>query len=176
LRSDDVLATAASSTPFVDPVPYPVKKASGPSGCTGDPIRDLGRGIYPPLLADKGLAAALEAQARKALIPVSIEADGVGRYPPEVEAAVYFCCLEALQNVGKYADATNAIVRLTGGVATLTFEVVDDGRGFDPNTTGYGSGLQGTADRLAAIGGTLEVRSTPGTGATVFGRVSVADV
>ena len=68
-------------------------------------LRDLARGIYPPLLADKGLATALEAQARKAVVPVTVEADGVGRFPADVESAVYFSCLEALQNVAKYADA-----------------------------------------------------------------------
>ena len=67
-------------------------------------LRDLARGIYPPLLADKGLAAALESQARKSSVPVSVEPDGIGRYPQEAEAAVYFSCLEALQNVAKYAD------------------------------------------------------------------------
>ena len=71
-------------------------------------LRDLARGIYPPLLADKGLGAALEAQARKAAVPVTVETDGVGRYPQEMEAAVYFCCLEALQNVAKYAEASAA--------------------------------------------------------------------
>ena len=78
-------------------------------------LRDLARGIYPPLLADQGLAAALEAQARKSRSRVDVEADGVGRYPQEVEAAVYFCCLEALQNVAKYAEASHGDVRLADG-------------------------------------------------------------
>ncbi len=134
-------------------------------------LRDLARGIYPPLLADKGLAAALEAQARKVAVPVSIDADGVVRYPQEIEAAVYFCCLEALQNVGKYAGATRAKLLLAEADGQLMFEVSDDGAGFDPADTGYGTGLQGMADRLDAIGGTLEVRSAPGEGATVAGRV-----
>ncbi len=69
-------------------------------------LRDLARGIYPPLLADKGLPAALEAQGRKSGLPVTLRADGVGRYPQAVEAAVYFSCLEALQNVAKYAEAS----------------------------------------------------------------------
>ena len=77
-----------------------------------DDLRDLARGIYPPLLADKGLAVALEAQGRKAAVPTTIEPDGVGRYPREVEAAVYFCALEAMQNIAKYADARSATVRL----------------------------------------------------------------
>jgi signal transduction histidine kinase len=147
-------------------------------------LRDLARGIYPPLLADKGLAAALEAQVRKVSIPVSVEADGdgdgdgvgVGRYPQEVEAAVYFCCLEALQNVGKYAEATKADVRLTGGAGALAFQVVDDGCGFDQTKTGYGTGLQGMADRLEAIGGRLEVISAHGAGTTISGLVVVTEV
>ena len=110
----------------------------------------------PPLLADKGLAEALEAQARKVPIPVSIDADSVGRYPHEIEAAVYFCCLEALQNVAKYAGASTVGIRLDADDALLRFEVHDDGAGFDPASTGYGTGLQGMADRLAAVGGSLE--------------------
>jgi signal transduction histidine kinase len=138
-------------------------------------LRDLARGIYPPLLADKGLGVALEGQARKASIPVEISTDGAGRYPQDTEAAVYFCCLEALQNVQKYANASRAVVRLAHGDGYLTFEVADDGAGFDPGVTGYGTGLQGMADRLDAIGGTLEVRSRPGDGTTVTGTVPVAE-
>ncbi|MDP9297261.1 MAG: histidine kinase, partial [Actinomycetota bacterium] len=134
-------------------------------------LRDLARGIYPPLLADKGLAAALEAQARKSPVPITVEPDGIGRYPQEAEAAVYFSCLEALQNVAKYAEATSATVRLAAGDGELRFEVVDDGRGFDPAATGYGTGLQGIADRLAALGGEVGVRSAAGKGTTVTGRV-----
>ncbi|MFL5736857.1 MAG: histidine kinase [Actinomycetota bacterium] len=134
-------------------------------------LRDLARGIYPPLLADKGLGAALEGQARKASIPVEISTDGTGRYPQEVEAAVYFCCLEALQNVQKYADASAARISLEQSDDVLRFEVTDDGAGFDPAATGYGTGLQGMADRLDAIGGTPEVRSETGRGTTIIGSV-----
>jgi signal transduction histidine kinase len=136
-------------------------------------LRDLARGIYPPLLADKGLGAALESQARKSIVPVTVETVGIGRYPQETEAAVYFSCLEALQNLAKYADASAAAVRLAQTDGTLTFEVTDDGRGFDPVTASRGSGLQGIADRLAALGGKLTVRSTPGNGTTVAGRLPV---
>ena len=138
-------------------------------------LRDLARGIYPPLLADKGLPAALESQARKSTIPVSVESDGVGRYPQEAEAAVYFSCLEALQNVAKYAEASVATVRLAQTNGELTFEVSDDGRGFDPDAAERGTGLQGIADRLAALGGTLDVRSAPGEGATLVGSIPVAE-
>jgi signal transduction histidine kinase len=139
-------------------------------------LRDLARGIYPPLLADQGLAAALTAQARKATLPVDVEADGIGRYPQDTEAAVYFCCLEALQNVAKYADATSVGVRLSAGDGLLAFEVEDDGKGFDPERTPMGSGLQNMADRLAALGGSLEVRSRPGEGVILAGRLPARPV
>jgi signal transduction histidine kinase len=133
-------------------------------------LRDLARGIYPPLLADRGLAAALEAQARKAPMPVAVEVDASRRYAREAEAAAYFCCLEALQNVAKYAGATSATVRLALGEGSIVFEVVDDGVGFDP-ATARGSGLQGMSDRLDALGGQLRVTSAPGRGASVSGRI-----
>jgi signal transduction histidine kinase len=139
-------------------------------------LRDLARGIYPPLLADQGLAAALRSQARKAAVPVEVEPDGIGRYPAETEAAVYFSCLEALQNVAKYAEASSATVRLSQSNGSLTFEVADDGRGFDPGAAERGSGLQGMADRLAALGGTLTVRSAPGEGTTIAGVLPVEAV
>ena len=138
-------------------------------------LRDLARGIYPPLLADKGLAAALESQARKVSVPVEVAPDGVGRYPQEVEAAIYFCCLEALQNIAKYADASSVHVRLSHEGGRLAFEVRDDGRGFDAATVSRGIGLQGMTDRLEAIGGELEVVSAPGAGTRVAGSVPVGE-
>jgi signal transduction histidine kinase len=136
-------------------------------------LRDLARGIYPPLLADQGLAAALESQARKAALPVTVEPDGIGRYPQEAEAAAYFCVLEALQNVSKYAGASTAVVRLAEEGGGLVFAVSDDGRGFDPATTPRGSGLQNMADRLDALGGRFEIVSRPNEGATVTGWIPV---
>ncbi len=134
-------------------------------------LRDLARGIYPQLLADKGLAAALESQARKATLPVSVEADGIGRYSQEVEGAVYFCVLEALQNVQKYAGAGTATVRLLEDDTTLRFEVEDDGDGFDTATVKKGSGLTNMSDRLDALGGAVTVDSTPGHGARLRGTL-----
>ena len=139
-------------------------------------LRDLARGIYPPLLADKGLGAALESQARKSPVPVSVEIDGIGRYAQETEAAVYFSCLEALQNIAKYADASAATIRLGRSNGSLTFDVTDDGVGFDPAAASHGTGLQGIADRLDALGGELTVRSAPGKGTTVAGRLPVGAV
>jgi signal transduction histidine kinase len=134
-------------------------------------LRELARGIYPPLLADLGLRAALEAQARKAALPVTVEAPGLGRYPQKIEAAVYFCVLEALQNAAKYARASAARVTLCPDGQWLAFTVEDDGQGFDPGITPRGTGLQGVADRLGALGGTADVTSAPGHGTRVTGRV-----
>ena len=138
-------------------------------------LRDLARGIYPPLLADKGLAAALENQARKAAVPTTVETDSVGRYPQEIEATIYFCTLEALNNVAKYAEASRAVVRLSQRNGHIEFAVEDDGQGFDPSAGTYGTGLQGMADRLDAVGGELRVESAPGSGSTITGRVPVED-
>jgi signal transduction histidine kinase len=134
-------------------------------------LRDLARGIYPPLLADKGLPAALEGHARKVHLPVTVEAGVLGRYPQEIEAAVYFCCLEALQNVAKYAGASKATVQLIDDDGWLTFVVNDDGVGFDPAGTPLGTGLQGMGDRLDALGGSLDVSSRPAEGTTLTGRI-----
>ena len=134
-------------------------------------LRELAHGIYLPLLADLGLPAALEARARKAALPVTVEAPAVGRYSQDVEAALYFCVLEALQNVAKYAQATVARVSLGHEGQCLTFTVEDDGKGFDQATTPLGTGLQGISDRVAALGGTIEITSAPGRGTRVTGRV-----
>jgi signal transduction histidine kinase len=148
-------------------------QAEGEIGQALEDLRDLARGIYPPLLVDQGLTAALTAQARRAPLPIEVSAEGVARYPQDQEAAVYFCVLEALQNVSKYAGGSRATVRLSQTDHTLAFEVEDDGVGFDPSATSFGTGLQGMADRLAALGGSLEVQSRPGAGTTVTGRLPV---
>ena len=119
-----------------------------------DDLRALARGIYPPLLADQGLGAAVRAQAGRAPLPVLVEADGIGRYRREAEATAYFCILEALQNVAKYARASTARVTLSCPDGHLDFTVTDDGDGFDAAKPTAGTGLQGMADRLAAVGGT----------------------
>ena len=136
-----------------------------------DTLRDLARGIYPPLLADRGLEAALEAQARKATLPVAVEATGLGRYPQDVEAAVYFCTMEMLQNVQKYAGATSARVTVVDDGRQLSFSVVDDGAGFDVAQVKRGAGLQNMEDRLDSLGGALDIVSAPGHGTTVSGRL-----
>ncbi|MDQ3209818.1 MAG: sensor histidine kinase, partial [Actinomycetota bacterium] len=134
-------------------------------------LRDLARGIYPPLLADRGLQAALEAQARKAVVPTTVRVDGVGRYPQDVESAVYFSVLEAMNNIAKYAEAAGIEISLAQRNGSLEFGVRDDGRGFDIAATSQGTGLQGIVDRIDAIGGTLVIESSPGVGTSVSGSV-----
>jgi signal transduction histidine kinase len=136
-----------------------------------DTLRDLARGIYPPLLADQGLVAALEAQARKSPIDVSLEGS-VERFDQEIEAAVYFCCLEALQNIAKYANASRATIGLERTNGHLTFRVADDGVGFEPSAA-HGSGLTNMRDRLEALGGSLGVESAPERGTTIRGAIPV---
>ncbi|HTT53314.1 MAG TPA: histidine kinase [Streptosporangiaceae bacterium] len=135
-------------------------------------LRELARGIYPPLLADQGLAAAVRARAGQAPGPVEVSTDGVGRYPPEIETAVYFCCVEAVQNAARHAPGSAVRVSLAGSGAEVTFSVTDDGRGFDPATaTAAGTGLRNMSDRLSALGGSCQVDSCPGGGTTVTGRI-----
>ena len=136
-------------------------------------LRELARGVFPPLLADQGLTAAIDAQSRRSAVPVRVEADGIERYPQDIETAVYFCTLEALQNAAKYADAGQITVRLVQDDGELVLSVRDDGRGFDPALTPLGAGLQNMADRLAALGGRLIVRSRAGGGTTIEGRIPV---
>jgi signal transduction histidine kinase len=137
-------------------------------------LRDLARGIYPPLLADKGLAAALDAHAKRLSIPVSVDVDGVGRYPQEIEFALYFCALEALNNVSKYAHASHVDIRLRQGDHGIVLEIADDGIGFDPGSVAEGTGIRGMSDRLEAVGGRIEIRTAPGEGTTVTAVANVA--
>jgi signal transduction histidine kinase len=168
----NLLERLAAHVPEADRLTAGLQRLRDMLGGALDDLRDLARGIYPPLLADRGLVAALDAQARKAAVTTVVEARGVERYDQQVEAAVYFCALEALQNVAKYADATSTVVRLAASNGRLSFEVADDGRGFEPGVA-RGSGLQGMADRLDAIGGRLEIESEPGRGTVVRGIIDI---
>ena len=135
-------------------------------------LRDLAHGIYPPLLADKGLSAALGSAARRAVLPVTVSADGLARSAPEAEATVYFCVLEALQNAGKYAgEGASVRVEVREEEGSLAFDVSDDGAGFDVSTRDAGAGFTNMLDRLGALGGTLRVESAPGKGTVVSGVV-----
>jgi signal transduction histidine kinase len=132
-------------------------------------LDDLAGGLYPPELAEAGVVPALTAAFRRSPIPVQLTSDGVGRWPPDLEGAVYFACLEAVQNALKYARATRVDVQIRHVDRTVTFTVGDDGAGFDPAASDTGSGLQGMADRMATVGGGIAVTSSPGSGTTVSG-------
>ncbi len=140
-----------------------------------DTLRSLALGIYPPLLEEQGIAAALAAQYLRSSLPVRMEADGIGRYPIELEAAVYFCTLEALQNAAKYAHASAITISFRERGGALEFSVADDGIGFDPDSNGTGTGIQGIRDRISVFGGDAEVESSPGRGTTVRGRVPLLE-
>jgi signal transduction histidine kinase len=141
-----------------------------------DTLRALALGIYPPLLEEQGIAPALAAQYVRSGLPVRMEADGTGRYPIEIEAAVYFAALEALQNAAKYAHANEITIAIAADDGALRFSVRDDGVGFDPAAAGGGSGLAGIRDRLAVFGGDATIESSPGKGTIVRGRVPISEV
>jgi len=130
-------------------------------------LRDVARGIYPPLLESEGLAAALSAQARRADLSVTVLDRAGVRYPREVEATAYFCAVEALNNAVRHAHAEHAHIELDGTDSTLTVTVTDDGDGFDADTTMHGSGLTHMTDRADATGGTMTVISRRGHGTTI---------
>jgi signal transduction histidine kinase len=139
-----------------------------------DELRNLAHGIYPPLLMDQGLAAALGSAAQRATIPTRVEAGSLGRYPSEVEAAAYFCCLEALQNAMKHAGPEASVaVRVWEEAGALRFAVTDDGAGLDPAAKATGTGFVNMRDRLGAIGGSLQVESAPGAGTSILGVIPV---
>ncbi len=134
-------------------------------------LRNLAHGIYPPLLVDAGLGPALRAAGDRSPLAVDVVAEGIGRYPGDVEAAVYFCCLEALQNAAKHAAGARVTIRLLEEAGGLRFEVIDDGPGFDADVAGRGQGFTNMADRLGAIGGSVRWTSEPGQGAKVAGAL-----
>jgi len=140
-------------------------------------LRALAHGIYPPLLVDRGIEEALRSAASRAALPTEVTASGLGRYSPEEEAAVYFCCMEALQNAGKYAgDGATIAVRVWEDAGAVSFEVNDTGKGFDSATSRpKGAGFVNMRDRVGAIGGSVTVRSKPGEGTTVSGRIPIAN-
>jgi signal transduction histidine kinase/plastocyanin len=141
-------------------------------------LRDLARGIFPPLLSDRGLATALEAQVRKMGSPATLQFDPAvvaARFAQETEAAAYFCCLEALANAQKHAGAAALSLTLARRDGWLEFVIEDAGLGFDPASPSDGSGLQNMRDRLEALGGSLEVASAPGAGTRIVGRLPIAE-
>ncbi len=136
-----------------------------------DEVRSLAGGIYPTLLARTGLVNALRAAAREASVPAIVQAQAVKRHPPELEAALYFCCSEALQNACKHARGATRITISICEDRELHFEVRDDGAGFDLSRTPRGAGLANLGDRMGAVGGSVRVQSAPGDGTVVSGSV-----
>jgi signal transduction histidine kinase len=136
-------------------------------------LRDLAHGIYPQVLTSDGLAAALRKAAGDG-VTVSGE---IQRHAPEIEAAVYFCCLEAMQNASKYGgDGLTVHVSLSDDAGELRFEVSDEGAGFDPSSVNGSAGLQNMADRIGALGGELTIESAPGQGTRVVGGVPISNL
>ena len=139
-------------------------------------LRDLARGIFPPLLADKGVVAALEAHIRKVGANAEVHATPAfagRRFDADIEACLYFCALQAIQNVMRHAGNTACIVDLEAEGESITFSLSDRGQGFDPTTTPRGMGLDIMQDRIDALEGTLVVTSAPGAGTTIAGTVPI---
>jgi signal transduction histidine kinase len=137
-------------------------------------LRRLARGIYPSVLHERGLVDALKSMAFSSPISVVVRGIATGRYPEDVEVAVYFCCLEAVQNVVKHAGGdAEATIHLWEDGSRLFFEIRDSGQGFDPDAAGGGIGLTNMRDRIEAVGGRLLITSSPGQHTSVRGAVPV---
>lgn len=146
--------------------------AADVAGIVGQ-LRALAHGIYPPLLVQNGLDSALRSAARRAPQAVTVDAEGIGRLPGAVEAAIYFCCLEAMQNAAKHAAGADVTITLRRHDRHAEFTAADDGPGFEPSAPVGGQGLQNMRDRLGAVGGTLAVTSGAG-GTTIRGSVPLS--
>ncbi len=166
------LELAASALEAEDPEQARVIRALGDEvDATIDEVRAFARGVYPSLLAQTGLEQALRGASRDAPLPATVYARGLGRYPADLEATLYFSCLEALQNACKHARSATGVTISVWQDSRLHFEVSDDGDGFDLQTTPYGTGLTNLGDRLSAAGGTMTIRSTPGQGTILAGSI-----
>ena len=136
-------------------------------------LRDLAHGIYPPLLAERGLADAVRAALAHSGAHGTVRADGLARYSPEVESTAYFCCVEGIQNAAKHARGAPIVVRLWAENRALMFEVGDDGPGFDPSRAVEGAGITNMRDRLGALGGTLRIDTHAGGGTRITAALPV---
>ena len=136
-----------------------------------DEVRAFARGVYPLLLTSEGLDAALVSANRYSADPIKVSARGIRRCRPEVESAVYFTCLAAIDNAAKHAGPAEVSVRAWDTAQALHFTVCDTGCGFDRNGTPSGAGLSNMHDRIAAVGGTLTVHSRPSHGTRLHGSV-----
>jgi len=134
-------------------------------------VREVAHGLYPHLLIEQGLVPALE----HAVLPIEIRHNEVSRHPAELELAVYYCCLEAVQNAMKHGGPEVGVsVSLQENEGSLSFEVADDGPGFDPSAANAGLGLQSLRDRLGGVGGQVTIASEPGRGTVVAGAVPLS--
>jgi len=138
-------------------------------------IRSLTHGIYPAALLEQGLVPAVRSAALRSPVPASVEVEGLGDYPGDIATAVYFCCVEALQNVAKHAPqarSVRVVLRESGSI--LLFSVSDDGPGVASGNARVGAGMLNMRDRLSTIGGELTVKSRPGQGTKVSGRIPLS--
>lgn len=139
-------------------------------------LRGVANGSVPAVLREHGLGAALEAIATRAPIPIHVDVDGLARQPEPVEAAIYFCCLESLQNVAKHAGAgATTTVQLRQDNGRVGLRITDDGVGFDPARVSRGAGLMNLAERVEGLGGTLRIDSAPGRGTRIIGDMPVPE-
>jgi signal transduction histidine kinase len=138
-----------------------------------DELREVAHGIHPQVLTDHGLGAALAHVARAAAGPVEVASAGIGRYPANLESAIYYCCREAIQNASKHGGPSVRIsISLHKEQDTIAFEVSDDGPGFDVATAAPGRGLQHMRDRILLLGGRVSIDSRAGIGTVVSGAIS----
>jgi signal transduction histidine kinase len=169
VRLELVAEQVAAESPAVASA---IRDLEGQVDETIDDVRAFARGIYPALLAERGISEALRAAGRNATVPTIVDAAGLRRFPPEIEATVYFACMEALQNAAKHAHASGVTIAVSQN-PHLRFEVSDDGDGFDPAIVAEGHGITGLNDRLDAVGGKLTVKSAPGEGTRISGVIPV---
>lgn len=153
-----------------------LQRLAGDADRVVDTVRDFARGVYPPLLEAEGLGPTVTAQARRSPIPVKVCADGLARYDRAVESTINVCVVEALRNTARHANASRVVVTIAQQDGVVSFDVCDDGSGFDPSTTPRGAGLTNLADRIDALAGTLSVRTVPGGGTTIAGTIPVVEV
>jgi len=169
------LGLAAVQLQDRDPPGAAVIRALGQDiDATIDEVRAFARGVYPSLLAQTGLREALRGIGRTAALPTTVRAERLGRCPPEIETTVYFSCSEALQNAAKHARGATRVTITVWQDRELHFEVHDDGAGFDPDRTRYGTGLGNLQDRIAAVGGTVRIESAAGRGTTITGSIPLS--
>jgi signal transduction histidine kinase len=171
-----ILATIIQLRLLSDRVPTELKdsvqKVSEQATAALETVREVARGMYSPKLAAAGLPMALRAQGAGAPYELEISADEpFPRFEQHVETAVYYCCLEALQNAAKHAAAKRVNLSIHADESRLTFSIADNGRGFEPATSRQGVGTQSMRDRIAALGGELTITSAPGEGTSVEGWV-----